>query len=139
MVQEQSDIISRSESNVAKVKSRRLYSFEEARRIARGHGFDSKEEFLEYTCPGAYQIPKDADVVWAESWNGWEDFLGITLTFTEGREVARKLEGIESEEAYMTLMKSCCCCCLSCASDEWFFPNQWTIESSGSATLAIPP
>lgn len=106
MVQEQSDIISRSECNVAKVKSRRLYSFEEARRIARGHGFDSKEEFLEYTCPGAYQIPKDADIVWAESWNGWEDFLGITLTFTEGREVARKFEGIESEEAYMTLMKS---------------------------------
>jgi hypothetical protein len=99
MVQEQSD-------NVAKVKSRRLYSFEEARRIARGHGFDSKEEFLEYTCPGAYQIPKDADVVWKESWNGWDDFLGITLTFTEGREVARKLEGIESEEAYMALMKS---------------------------------
>ena len=47
-------------------KSRRLFSFEEARRIARGHGFDSKEEFLEYTCPGAYQIPKDADVVWKE-------------------------------------------------------------------------
>ena len=47
-------------------KSRRLFSFDEARRIARGHGFDSKEEFLEYTCPGAYQIPKDADVVWRE-------------------------------------------------------------------------
>lgn len=49
-------------------KSRRLFSFNEARRIARGHGFDSKEEFLEYTCPGAYQIPKDADIVWKEVW-----------------------------------------------------------------------
>lgn len=57
-------------------------------------------------CPGAYQIPKDADVVWAESWQGWEDFLGITLTFAEGREVAHKLEGIETEEAYMALMNS---------------------------------
>lgn len=47
-------------------KSRRLFSFDEARRIARGHGFDSKEEFVDYSCPGAYQIPKDADVVWKE-------------------------------------------------------------------------
>lgn len=52
--------------NGATTKSRKLFSFDEARRIARGHGFDSKEEFLEYTCPGAYQIPKDADVVWTE-------------------------------------------------------------------------
>lgn len=47
-------------------KSKRLYSFQEARRIARGHGFDSYEEFVEYTCPGAYQIPKDANIVWKE-------------------------------------------------------------------------
>lgn len=47
-------------------KSRRLFSFEEARKIARGHGFESKEEFVDYTCPGAYQIPKDADVVWKD-------------------------------------------------------------------------
>jgi len=36
--------------------SRRLYSFEEARKIARGHGFDSKDEFIEYECAGAYII-----------------------------------------------------------------------------------
>jgi len=47
-------------------KKRRLFSFAEARRMARGHGFDSREEFDEYSCPGAYQIPKDADVVWKE-------------------------------------------------------------------------
>ena len=45
-------------------KSKRLYSFHEARRIARGHGFDTYQEFMEYSCPGAYQIPKDAHVVW---------------------------------------------------------------------------
>jgi len=103
---EENTTTSTTTSNNNKSKSRRLYSFEEARRIARGHGFDSKEEFLKYMCPGAYQIPKDADVVWAESWQGWEDFLGITLSFSEGREVARALEGIETEEAYMALMKS---------------------------------
>lgn len=64
-------------------KSRRLYTFDEARKIARGHGFDSKKEFLDYTCPGAYQIPKDADVVWKDDWRGWEDFLGLPLSFRE--------------------------------------------------------
>ena len=47
-------------------KRRGLFSFADARRMARGHGFDSREEFDEYSCPGAYQIPKDADVVWKE-------------------------------------------------------------------------
>jgi len=95
-----------SESGKKATKSRRLYSFDDARRIARGHGFDSKEEFLEYTCPGAYQIPKDADVVWKDDWRGWEDFLGVTLSFEEGRKVAIALEGIENEEDYLNLMKS---------------------------------
>eukprot|EP00804_Cyclotella_cryptica_P014609 CCRYP_012655-RB/>CCRYP_012655-RB protein AED:0.03 eAED:0.03 QI:227/1/1/1/0.5/0.33/3/572/193 len=90
----------------SKPKSRRLYTFDEARTIARGHGFDSKQEFLEYTCPGAYQIPKDADVVWKDDWRGWDDFLGIPLSFEEGRQVARALVGIDSEEKYLNLMKS---------------------------------
>mmetsp|Transcript_37035 Transcript_37035/g.66664 ORF Transcript_37035/g.66664 Transcript_37035/m.66664 type:complete len:166 (-) Transcript_37035:464-961(-) len=87
-------------------KSRRLFSFDEARRIARGHGFDSKEEFLEYTCPGAYQIPKDAHVVWKEDWRGWEDFLGVCLSFEKGQQVASALKGIETEEDYLNLIKS---------------------------------
>jgi len=84
---------------------RKLYSYEEARRIARGHGFQSREEFIDYECAGAYQLPKDADVVWAGDWTGWEDFLGVTLTFEAGREVARSLE-VATEEDYMRLMKS---------------------------------
>ena len=51
-------------SRKTNLNARRLYSFEEARKIARGHGFDSKEEFIEYECAGAYQLPKDADKVW---------------------------------------------------------------------------
>jgi hypothetical protein len=66
-------------------RSRRLYTFNEARKIARGHGFDSRQEFLEYACPGAYQIPKDADVVWKDDWRGWDDFLGVPLGFEEVR------------------------------------------------------
>lgn len=66
-----------------KSHSKKLYTFAEARRIARGHGFDSREEFIAYTCPGAYQIPKNADEVWSEEWRGWDDFLGICLDFHE--------------------------------------------------------
>ena len=84
---------------------RKLYSYEEARRIARGHGFQSREEFIDYECAGAYQLPKDADVVWTNEWTSWEDFLGVTLTFEAGREVARSLE-VATEEDYMRLMKS---------------------------------
>jgi hypothetical protein len=92
-------------ANVKK-SSRRLFSFNEARKIARGHGFDSHEEFNEYSCPGAYQIPKDANIVWATEWTSWEDFLGVPLSFHEGRNVARALEGIDTEISYTYLIMS---------------------------------
>jgi len=60
------ETVSRKTNLNAKSISRRLYSFEEARKIARGHGFDSKDEFIEYECAGAYQLPKDADKVWKD-------------------------------------------------------------------------
>ena len=92
-----------SSNSAINEKKRALYSFSEARKIARGHGFSTKEEFLEYDCPGAYQLPKNPDEVWTEDWKGWEDFLGITLEFEEGRKVARSLQGIDTEEAYLAL------------------------------------
>ncbi|KAL3906658.1 MAG: hypothetical protein SGARI_003901 [Bacillariaceae sp.] len=84
-------------------KKRGLYSFSEARKIARGHGFSTKKEFLDYDCPGAYQLPKNPDKVWAEDWKGWEDFLGIKLEFEEGRKIARSLQDIDTEEDYLAL------------------------------------
>lgn len=85
-------------------KKRKLYSFQEARKIARGYGFESKEEFIEYSCPGAYQLPKDPETVWASEWTDWEDFLGICHTFAPGREIARSLN-LASEEEYVQLFK----------------------------------
>lgn len=98
--------MSSSQTNTASAtsKSKRLYPFKEARRIARGHGFDSKEEFIEYDCAGAYQLPKNADEVWASDWTSWHDFLGIPLDFEEARKVAKTL-GLEREEEYLTFMK----------------------------------
>ena len=41
-----------------------------------------------------------------EEWRGWEDFLGVSLSFEEGRTVAGALKGIDTEESYLDLMKS---------------------------------
>jgi len=102
-----SDLINVDEPgvDVARAKKKKLYPFIEARKIARGHGFQTKEEFIEYECAGAYQLPKNPDEVWKNEWRGWDDFLGVPLPFHQGREVARALEGIRSSEDYFELMR----------------------------------
>jgi hypothetical protein len=85
-------------------KKKALFSFHEARRIARYHGFESKEEFLEYSCPGAYQLPKNPHEVWCDEWRGWENFLGICWNFQQGRAIARALN-IRSKQEYLMLFE----------------------------------
>ena len=92
-------------SSTNQKKKRALYSFSEARKVARGHGFSSKEEFINYDCPGAYQLPKNPEEVWSNDWVSWDDFLGIPLEFEEARTVARGLVNIETEEQYLNLFK----------------------------------
>jgi hypothetical protein len=82
-----------------------IYPFHEARNIARGHGFDSKEEFLEYSCPGAYQLPKNPQEVWSKDWKGWDDWLGVCWGFSEGKEIAHGLT-LKTEEEYLQLFES---------------------------------
>jgi len=78
-------------SQQQKTKTKRaLYSFVEARRVARGHGFSTVEEFLDYDCPGAYQVPKNPNEVWSDEFNGWDDFLGLPIsTLHEAKDVLR--------------------------------------------------
>lgn len=85
-------------------RKKALYSFQEARKIARNHGFETKEEFLEYECPGAYQLPKTPEQVWSEEWKGFDDFLGICWRFDEGKAIARKLN-IKSRDEYIKLFE----------------------------------
>eukprot|EP00550_Attheya_septentrionalis_P007653 CAMPEP_0198279938 /NCGR_PEP_ID=MMETSP1449-20131203/131_1 /TAXON_ID=420275 /ORGANISM="Attheya septentrionalis, Strain CCMP2084" /LENGTH=122 /DNA_ID=CAMNT_0043975189 /DNA_START=186 /DNA_END=554 /DNA_ORIENTATION=- len=87
---------------------KRLYPFREARKIARNYGF-TKEEFIEYECAGAYQLPKNPDHVWSDEWKGWDDFLGTPLTFEQGRQVARTLENASTQEEYMELIQIKAC------------------------------
>ena len=39
-----------------------------------------------------------------KEWRGWDDFLGVPLSFEEGREIARSLDGIDDEGAYLDLV-----------------------------------
>lgn len=82
----------------------KIYPFWEARKIARGHGFATKDEFLEYSCPGAYQLPKNPEQVWAEDWTSWEDFLGICHDFETGRTIARALN-VASAKEYLAIFE----------------------------------
>jgi hypothetical protein len=91
-------------TSVSPTKNKRLYSFTEARRLARGHGFSNKQEFLDYDCAGAYQLPKNAEVIWQTEWKGWDDWLGIPWDFQKGREIARTLQ-LNTEDEYLTIFR----------------------------------
>lgn len=91
-------------TSMSPTKNRKLYSFTEARRLARGHGFSSKKEFLDYDCAGAYQLPKNAEVIWQTEWKGWGDWLGIPWDFQQGREIARTLK-FNTEDEYLTFFR----------------------------------
>lgn len=97
------------------IKAKKLYSFQEARRLARGHGFSTKEEFLQYDCPGAYQLPKNPDEIYKEEgWIDWEDFLGIPYpTYEEAKRVVQKdilpQKRLCTEEDYLTFIQDRSC------------------------------
>ena len=89
-------------------KTKKLYSFKEARNIARSYGFKSQTEFLEYECAGSYQLPKNVDELYNEDdgWKGWNDFLGVPYPFEEAKLIAKKLKetkNIDNKETYLKM------------------------------------
>lgn len=93
---------STTEEPKKKAKAKKIYTFDEARRIARSHGFKTQAEFLEYDCAGSYKVPKNVNQLYSNEWKGWDDFLGVPLRFEEGRVVARKLN-IGNKDTYLKL------------------------------------
>ncbi len=81
-----------------KAGRRKLYTFSEARKIARSYGFHSQDEFVEYECAGSYQLPKNVDEIYESEWRGWGDFLGIPLPFAQAKKVAKSLHLMNKEE-----------------------------------------
>ena len=65
--------------------------------------FPARQEFLEYGCAGAYSLPKNPEVMYKDSWQGWDDFLGVMRSFEEARGLSRGL-GLKSEEEWEALL-----------------------------------
>jgi hypothetical protein len=63
------------------------------------------DEFLTYDCPGVYQVPKNAPVLYPSEWTTWEDFLGLTLDFETACSKVSSL-GWKSKEEYRKHMET---------------------------------
>ena len=48
-----------------------VWTFDEAREYARSFGFGSKDEYVEYRCPGAYALPRDPVAAFGDRWTSW--------------------------------------------------------------------
>ena len=59
------------------LSAKTVWTFEEAREYARSFGFGSKDEYVEYRCPGAYALPRDPVAAFGDRWTTWEDYLGL--------------------------------------------------------------
>ena len=62
-------------------------------------GLSSKEEWDDYSCPGAYRLPKQPDTVWPNEWEGWDDWLGVPRPYGEALKEVRRL-GISTKAEY---------------------------------------
>ena len=59
-----------------------VWTFEEAREYARSFGFGTKDEYIEYRCPGAYALPRDPVAAFGDRWTSWPDYLGLVEVVT---------------------------------------------------------
>ena len=80
------------------------YSFKEARRITRKHGFYTPQEFYDYECPGAYGIQKNVLESYKADWKGWDDFLGVPPSYQDGKSFLRD-KGIFTMQEYMDYLQ----------------------------------
>ena len=64
------------------LSAKTVWTFEEAREYARSFGFESKDEYIEYRCPGAYALPRDPVAAFGDLFTSWEDYLGLVEVVT---------------------------------------------------------
>ena len=64
------------------LSAKTVWNFEEAREYARSFSFGSKDEYVEYRCPGAYALPRDPVAAFGDLFTSWEDYLGLVEVVT---------------------------------------------------------
>jgi len=88
---------------------RRVLPFTEARRCVQAVGFSNKEEWDDWVSDGKKSpyfgpyVPSDPDVMYAEDWQGWGDWLGTMLSFEAARNVVGGL-GLKSQEDWFNFV-----------------------------------
>ena len=58
-------------THISSLSAKTVWTFEEAREYARSFGFGSKDEYVEYRCPGAYALPRDPVAAFGDRWTSW--------------------------------------------------------------------
>lgn len=90
---------------------RRVLPFDEARRCVQAIGFGCRNEWDDWVADGKKSpflgpyVPNDPEAMYAEEWEGWDDFLGIILDFKEARLVSRML-GLQSQEDWYSFVEA---------------------------------
>lgn len=65
-----------------------------------------RQRFLNFFKDGSCPIvPERPDVVYAEEWQGWDDFLGVLLPYDDAKTVAASL-GVGSQEEWWTFVRA---------------------------------
>jgi len=85
--------------------------FDEARRCVQAIGFGCRLEWDEWVADGKKSpflgpyVPNDPEAMYAEEWEGWDDFLGVILPFKQARLVSRLL-GLKSQEDWYNFVEA---------------------------------
>ncbi|CAK9090178.1 unnamed protein product [Durusdinium trenchii] len=90
---------------------RRVLPFDEARRCVQAIGFSCRSEWDEWVADGKKSpflgpyVPSDPEAMYAEEWQGWDDFLGVILPFAQARLVSRLL-GLKNQESWYRFVEA---------------------------------
>ena len=80
-----------------------VWTFEEAREYARSFGFGSKDEYIEYRCPGAYALPRDPVAAFGDRWTSWR----VAASFTFCGSLRHRCDVPHSKRAQGGLPRPC--------------------------------
>jgi hypothetical protein len=91
-------------------KYRKLLPYEYARKTAMNLGLRSKDDWDEYLADGKVYhgpyLPSRPDEMYAEEWLSWEEFLGITRTYNETRQIVQQVLQLKSMEEYKAFVSA---------------------------------
>lgn len=91
-------------------KYRQLLPYEYARKTAMKLGLRSPDEWDDYLADGKVYhgpyLPNRPDEMYAEDWVSWEEFLGITRSYDEARNIVQQVLLLKSMDEYRAFVSA---------------------------------